>query len=469
MELNVNDRVVAKPTAADIEGALDAPSFPEDWIITLDDGDAALDAIAELDGSFLVTYASGAVRRRGHADTATVKAAFTKYLQGNKDWQSAIRWDAPARSGAKLTFVKDIRPLIGRNDNGPAPWAIVVMLIVIGFVTVMFKWPDTAYALFPFAHAVWFWPGLIFLPMIVLVLLAIASKGFDFRRTASWETTTGRIVSSKIAQRTIKLQGEAERIENYAAVTYEFTAPNGRKVQGSRIGIGDDNRGADAAPTVQRYPVGASVTVFYDPNDPKNCVLERGGPRGVEARGCVMALVELAVAGGIVWALIARGPGVVKALFPKANENLVVMIFGVGVLLCMMAYAQWRMSKKAAGWPTTAGKVVRSEVESYEERVGGVNGTLSTSYRPVIEYAYSVGGHDHRSARIRLDVTQSGAMAWAEGVTTKYPQDAAVSVRYDPDNPSSAVLENPGSVSWYLLILGAAAFVFAAWQTRVFG
>jgi hypothetical protein len=42
-------------------------------------------------------------------------------------------------------------------------------------------------------------------------------------------------------------------------------------------------------------------------------------------------------------------------------------------------------------------------------------------------------------------------------------------VRYDPDNPSNAALENPGSVSWYLLTMAAAAFVFAAWQTAAFG
>lgn len=42
MKLGINDRTVARPAAADIERALDATSFPEDWIITLDDGNAAL-------------------------------------------------------------------------------------------------------------------------------------------------------------------------------------------------------------------------------------------------------------------------------------------------------------------------------------------------------------------------------------------------------------------------------------------
>jgi hypothetical protein len=196
--------------------------------------------------------------------------------------------------------------------------------------------------------------------------------------------------------------------------------------------------------------------------------LERGGPKGIEAKGCAMALVELAVAGGILWALIARGPGVVKALFPKASEDLVVFVFGIGVLLCMFAYAQWRMSKAAKGWPVAAGKVVRSEVETYRER-SGADGMLTTLHRPVVEYAYTVGGQEYRSAQIRLNTTMSGTVAQAESVTRKYPQDAAVSLRYDPGNPSSAILENPGSISWYLLTLAALAFAFAAWQTHMFG
>jgi ABC-type multidrug transport system fused ATPase/permease subunit len=467
MELDVNDRVVAKPTAADIEGALDASSFPDNWFITLDDGDASLDAIAD-GSSFVVTYANGAMRRKAHADAAAVKTAFVKYLHGDREWQSALRWDTAAHAAPKPTFVKDTRPLIGRGGDGPPQWAIVVMVVVIGFVVLMFGSPWIAYSLFPFAHSDAFWIGLIALPMITLILLAVASKGLDLRRAASWETTTGRIVSSKIAQRTIKFAGEPERIENYAAIIYEFTA-NGRKVQGSRIGIGDDTRDADAAPTVKRYPVGANVTVYYDANDPKNCVLERGGPKGIEAKGCVMAVVELAVAGAILWALIARGPALVKARFPNANEDVVVIAFGIGVLLCMMAYAQWRMSKAAAAWPSVPGTIVRSEVESYEERVGGANGTLTTFYRPVIEYAYAVGGEEYRAAQIRLNVALSGAKSLAESVTGKYPQGGSVSVRYDPDNPSNAALENPGSVSWYLLTMAAAAFVFAAWQTAAFG
>jgi hypothetical protein len=179
-----------------------------------------------------------------------------------------------------------------------------------------------------------------------------------------------------------------------------------------------------------------------------------------------MALTELAIAGGILWAWIAHGPGAVKALFPDADENLVALAFGLGVFLGMMAYAQWRLSRTAGGWPAVSGTVVRSEVHEERDNTGGVR---STSYRPIVEYAYRVGADEHRSAQIRLNVAKSGAKAWADSVTAKYPQGSTVKVRFDPGNPSNAALENPGSTSWYLLALAAAAFAFGAWQTHALG
>lgn len=463
MKLDIDDRIVQTPTASDVEEALGARSFAKDWRITIEDGDATLDATARSDGSFLVTIWNGTTTRRsGQADTAAVKTAFVKYLNGDGSWKKAVRWDQPAPGKP----ASGRSPLIGRNLSEPPPWAIVAMVIVIGFVLLMFTLPGIADWLFPFARSDWFWIGLIFLPMAAIVLLAAASKGLDLVRASSWEPTSGRIVSSRIAQRSIKFQGEAERIENYAAVTYEFKAPDGRKVQGSRIGIGNDNRGADAAPTVKRYPAGAIVTVYYDPKDPRNCVLERGGPKGIEPKGCAMALGELAIAGGILWAWIVHGPGAVKTTFPNANENIVTLASGLGVFLGMMAYAQWRMSRTATGWPATPGTVMRSEVHEERDNASGVR---STSYRPIVEYAYTVAGNEYRSAQVRLNVAAAGPKAWADSMTAKYPQGRTVNVRFDPENPSNAVLENPGSTSWYLLALAAAAFAFAAWQTHALG
>lgn len=375
----------------------------------------------------------------------------------------------PAAAKAKPKFVPDTRPLAGRDRQGEPPaWAIVVMIGVIGCVGLLYSMPFVAYAIFPFAHSDYFWIGLIFLPMAALIVLAAASKGLDLGRARSWSQTTGRIVSSSIAQRSHQFQREPETIENYAAVTYEFTTPGGRTVRGSRIGIGDDNRNADAEPTLARYPAGATVTVYYDPNDPKNCVLERGGPKGITAKTYVSALLELAAAGGIVWWLIARGPAFIAARFPQANEDVVVFAAGFGVLLCMMFYAHWRMAVQAQNWPSVRGKIVKSGVESYRERVGGANGTLTTFYRPAVEYTYQVHGNTFTGNQIKLGVAISGAQSYAEQVAAKYPVGRELDVHYDPANSTNAALENPGKFAWFLLVLALALFALAVGQLGIF-
>ena len=363
MDLDIFDKIIKNPAAADIARALDAAAFPKDWFITLNNGDASLKAMAQPDGSFIITHASGKQRRKAHADVATVKTVFLKYFARDSGWRGACKWDVPSRAsasclGAKLKFVRDTRTLSGRNNPEPPAWAILAMIGLFGTISFLASWPQVAYWLCPVAAGSdYFWAGLIFLPLVALLVLAIANKAFEFHRAASWSQTSGRIVSSTIEQRRHQFQDEPATIENFAAVSYDFTA-DGRQVRGSRIGIGDDYRGADAAPTMARYPVGSVVTVYYDPADPRNCVLERSGPPGFEARGCFTALIELAIAGAIVWALIAHGPAAVSGYFPKANANFAVAIFGVGLLLAMMFYAYWRRSRQAQGWPLVRGKIV---------------------------------------------------------------------------------------------------------------
>ena len=77
-------------------------------------------------------------------------------------------------------------------------------------------------------------------------------------------------------------------------VEYEFSV-GGRTWRGDRISIGEDTGGANTEATLRRYPVGATVSVYYDPGNPANCVLVRdipagfgkgtGHPGGVRRRG----------------------------------------------------------------------------------------------------------------------------------------------------------------------------------------
>jgi hypothetical protein len=62
-------------------------------------------------------------------------------------------------------------------------------------------------------------------------------------------------------------------------VNYGYTV-NGRSYTGRRISASDEyqkNRGS-AEDILDRYPVGATVTVFYDPENPATSLLVTGAP-----------------------------------------------------------------------------------------------------------------------------------------------------------------------------------------------
>jgi hypothetical protein len=385
------------------------------------------------------------------------------------------------QGGHKPKFIPAAQVTTRANDGAPPAWAIGIVVATIGFVVLMFALPSIAYAIFPFAHADWFWIGLIFLPMVVLIAVAVAAKWSDFERAQSWTATTGKIVRSELVAKHHRFQGEPETITNVPAVEYEFTT-GGRKYRGSRIGIGDDTGGANSEATLARYVLGSDVTVYYDVNDPRNCVLERGGPFAhhdapLAAAGEMAAaqpepaeagygssLIFLALVGAIVW-LIVGGTDYFEQRFPRGDAKVSVFAACFGLAALMLFLGARRRSKAAQGWPSVRGTIVKSEVEEFWERTDGHS---SKSYRAAVEFAYAVRGRDYRGNQIKLDVKVSGSQAGAAKVTAKYPAGGAVDVPYDPANPGRAALENPTGMTWLILAVAAACFALTAYTLGVF-
>jgi hypothetical protein len=118
--------------------------------------------------------------------------------------------------------------------------------------------------------------GLITLLMAGIgVVLLVA--GFLMARTPAksdhWPTTTGQILASMIQYRRKSGGGHSP----YPLVLYAYQV-EGQPYQSQRIYFGTPVGGSAMTGVVKKYPVGAQVPVYYDPQNPADAVLERTIP-----------------------------------------------------------------------------------------------------------------------------------------------------------------------------------------------
>jgi hypothetical protein len=103
------------------------------------------------------------------------------------------------------------------------------------------------------------------------------------------------------------------------------------------------------------------------------------------------------------------------------------------VLLGIIVFVN-RKASAARGWPSTAGTVLTSTLESRRAS----DGAGHVNY-PVVAYSYEVKGERYEGRRITPGLEWGGT--GAEQVIARYPVGSRVSVYYDPGNPSEALLE----------------------------
>jgi hypothetical protein len=103
---------------------------------------------------------------------------------------------------------------------------------------------------------------------IFLVLIVISY--FGAAKVRDWQPASGRILSSTVVRRRSSRGGTS----SYPAIVYEYSV-GGMNYQGQKITSGLSWGGSGSGKIVARYPAGSAVTVYYDPNNPADAVLER--------------------------------------------------------------------------------------------------------------------------------------------------------------------------------------------------
>jgi hypothetical protein len=144
----------------------------------------------------------------------------------------------------------------------------------------------------------------------------------------------------------------------------------------------------------------------------------------------------------IAWILLLVGIGI-------------ALVFGgVGVYALYQADRARRLADESHGWASTLGTVVASRLGQSTNY--GQDGP-TVSYYPVIKYEYTIGGQSFAGEKITFGPTETAARSAKAGqVLDAYPVDKQVTVYYDPNNPSDAVLERRaggGATGWIVGIV----------------
>jgi hypothetical protein len=118
--------------------------------------------------------------------------------------------------------------------------------------------------------------GIIGFVFVILNVIFLAIIFFMRRRMAAvsqWPSTMGTVNTSYLERRSSSEGGYT----NYPVVQYSYQV-GGQAYQGMKIAPGPEVGGTGAGKVVARYPSGAQVMIFYNPQNPSDAVLETKAP-----------------------------------------------------------------------------------------------------------------------------------------------------------------------------------------------
>jgi hypothetical protein len=124
-----------------------------------------------------------------------------------------------------------------------------------------------------------------------------------------------------------------------------------------------------------------------------------------------------------------------------------LLIFGlVGAGLSYWGWTILQDARASATWPTAAGVVTSSEVDHSTDAEGG------DSYSPEVDYQYQVDGQTITNNQIKFGENSYSSRRKAEEIAANYPLGQQVTVYYEPERPTNAVLEPGVSAGSYIVI-----------------
>jgi Protein of unknown function (DUF3592) len=246
----------------------------------------------------------------------------------------------------------------------------------------------------------------------------------------SWPSVEGEVRSSRAL--TVRPIGVTRGTEYRPELLYAFTV-DGIEYTGSRrkLFTMQNSDPQSAANVAARYPVGQRVTVYYDPRNPRESILNRETalPWGVLITGAGIGLCA-ACASALRHKEVATEP--TPRVVPQLPGLILAFAFIIiGAVAASVALIQRKRAFAMQSWSTTDAEV----------RSSGIEITGNGFYKPQVEYTFTVGSRQIVSRRRALFAGASSNRAWADTVVSQYPVGGRVTVYYDPVHPDECVLD----------------------------
>jgi hypothetical protein len=141
-------------------------------------------------------------------------------------------------------------------------------------------------------------------------------------------------------------------------------------------------------------------------------------------------------------------------------------IFGIYFLL---------IANESLSWPSVEGSVVQTEVRKDIRSKGSPGATLNTyvEYYVAINYTYEVEGNPYFSSRYSLGQGDRVSRTYQErsdadaDAASRFPEGTVVTVHYDPEQPTEAVLATGWNWGTFVplligIFLGGSGWLFYA-------
>lgn len=260
-------KTIESPTDEDIARALEGPRGVN-WSLSLyrgEDGDC-MEAMIDA-GELWVEATEGDVllQARSELDPALVKSMLLSFRDGDHAWRDMALWKEPPPR---------------KKETFKGPGGLIVGLFALFGILVLTAVVTSKGVLLAVGFALLF-PGII--------AIAAAFKVQEVKRAATWTKASGRITRSELATET--RQGKQVQVPR---IEYEYRV-GFHALIGRRINFAELIAGAQAKEALARYPVGTGVTVYYDPADPSEAVIERDLPAFMNAVWIVVGVLTAAI------------------------------------------------------------------------------------------------------------------------------------------------------------------------------